>query len=171
MLTFAQSSTVHVEASWSVLVSWCALGVTLYNTWIRRDKRTKEDAEAEAEMRSKVNLMWTVLFPSGISKALRAGMLEKNSPLRWSIAALERHKDLVVAVRKFAEENCKQADDLKLLILLSDKFEHDITNLVQSDPAYSYESVLLSAFYLCRPDSQLFNKYSFDDEEKKDANN
>ena len=162
---FMQGSTVHVEASWSMLVSWCALLITVYNSWLKREKRTKEEIEEDLELRNQVKLMWQVMFPAGISKALRAGILEKNSPLRWSTAALERHEALVADIRRFYAEECRPADDLKLLLLLSGRFEHEITKLVQDDPAYSYEAMLLSAFYLCRPESKLFEKYKAAEED------
>lgn len=160
---------VHIEASWSLIVAFSALLVTVYNTMTRRDAKNESEAKTIAEIHQKVNIMWSMLFPASISHALRAGILEKNSPLKWSLEALERHKGVVDKLKCFYEEEGSKFDDMKLLLALSEKFEPEITSMVKQDPLYNYEAVLLSAFYLCRPDADIFKKYKFAEREEADG--
>lgn len=157
-----QGSTVHIEASWATMVAFVALLISIYNTWIKRDERTSKDAERFAELVQKVEILWNLLFPAAIGHALRAGILEKNSPLRWTIEALKKHQDIVEKIHSFYESSCVRLDDLSLLLELSKKFEADFHAMLATNENYRHEAIVLAAFYLCRPDAEIFKKYNFE---------
>ena len=172
MFTQATGATpaVEISASWSVLVSFAALGFTLYQTVIKRDEKRDELTKELVAMRQRVDVLWHLVFPASVAAALKGGILERHSPLTWSVTALNKMEPLTLKVQEWYDHTGHKFGDLQLLIQISSHFGSDIAQELIKDPevkAYGFEAIVLSLVYLCRPNSDLFDKYNDDEWQRK----
>jgi len=108
-------------------------------------------------------VLWHLVFPASVAAALKGGILERHSPLTWSVSALQKMEPLTEKVKAWYEKGGYKFGDLQLLIQISSHFGSDIAQQLVSDPevkAYGFEAIVLALVYLCRPDSDLFEKYN-----------
>lgn len=161
-MAWAQQA-VEIGVGWSTFVSFVAIGFTFYQTVMRRDERRDEFTQRLAALEVRQETLWHLIFPGSVAAALRGGILERNSPLTWSLEALAKLGPLTDRVKTWYDQGGNRYKDLELLIQLSNLFGADVTAALVAEPepkGYGYEAVVLALFYLCRPESELFRPFN-----------
>jgi len=162
--------------------------MAFYGVFLRRDiardelhNRISSNEQSIAVIKNQVEFIWNVVVVNGVGRGLRLGLLEKKSPLRWTVDALEKHKDLIDRVLHFynngkyksvlfklpndSKDNLtpvKDLPDAELVMALEQQFGDEIL-VTMREYEYQYETLIFSVLYLCRPESSLFTKFNKDD--------
>ena len=146
----------------TIIMAAISLIVAVYGVFLKRDVQRDLIVSKFSSMETKVDFLWKVMVETGIAGSIRIGFLEKNSPLRLSVHALEQYGDLIIRVKDFYTCH-KDLPDLELMIALDKDFSDDITEITTTKPEYTGESIVLSMLFVCRPTSSLFAKYNMED--------
>lgn len=165
--------TMEISASWSVLISFAALGFTLYQTVIRRDEKRDEITKEIVAMKQRVDVIWNLIFPGSVAAALRGGILERHSPLTWSTEAVKKYEPLLEKIREWYDHEGFKLRDLELLVQVSTRFGPDVTAALIAEPepkGFGYEAIILALTYMCRPNSELFSNYNTGEWQEKTTN-
>lgn len=157
-------AAVEISTSWSVLISFVALGFTIYQTVIRRDEKRDEMVKNVTSLTEKVNVIWHLIFPASVSAALRGGILERHSPLSWAPHALMNLEGLTSKVKEWYLSEGHLLKDLPLLVKISEVFGPDIAAFVVEEKprGFGFEAIVMSLFCLVRPDSELLAPFNED---------
>lgn len=174
-------SVAAVTAFIGLLLSIIGVGLSLYSV-VSRDTQikiavankiqeitTKVDSIVDekvqhrlAEIEAKMDIIWGLLIQNGLGAGLRLGLLEKKSPLRWSLQALKENEELISSICTWYAENGVNLKDIELLVALEKQFDQDILKLSKRYE-YQHMAVVIAILFLCRPDSAIFQKYQTDD--------
>lgn len=111
-----------------------------------------------AKIEARVELLWGFMMRKGMGEALISGLVERQSPLRVSIAALEKHGDLIEQVRKWYEQFGRKMPDIELTVSLETTFHADFERLCLTEGILPASCVAAMVFLL-RPESKAFEPF------------
>jgi hypothetical protein len=144
------------------VISLAGVITSVLASWLVARDHTHRDAVANAEWRGKiserVDAMYRIIFRTGISDGLHAGVLNQNSPITINVEAFREHPDLLGKLQQFYNAAGKSLSDLDLLVEIEKRFGDELDSFEKAHnlkPAASLAAVC----YLLRPEMKLFDKY------------
>lgn len=115
-----------------------------------------------ARIESRVELLWSFLMRRGVADALIGGVMEKSSPLRLKVQALEQHKALTEKARAFYLQAGHKMNDIGLIEELERRYGVEL-GAVASEHQMNAGGCLVALTFLLRPDMPLFKQFDTQD--------
>lgn len=112
----------------------------------------------QAKIEARVELMWSFMMRKGLSEALISGLVERQSPLKVSVAALERHADLIDKIKIWYEKFGKTMPDLELTVAMETIFHTEFEKICLDEKILPSACVSAMLFFL-RPESKIFDPF------------
>ena len=114
----------------------------------------------QAKIEARVDLIWSFLLRQGIASSILGGLVERNSPLRLSVHAVEKHKDFVAKLKEWynSHPEMQKLKDLDLFMALEKNFAVELNEVTMSENVLPGGTVA-AALFLLRPSSDSFKMY------------
>ena len=143
----------------AVLIALLGFILTFYQTVMKRDTLKAEMTEKFSEVKSRVDILWSLLFRRGISDAVASGLLERQSPLKLNVDVLSGHTSLIEKIQEFYNAKGRKLQDLELLVELEKNFGQDLQRLCDETPGLLPGACLAAMVFMVRPHAELFEKF------------
>jgi hypothetical protein len=106
----------------------------------------------------KVDFIWRQVMEPLMMKAVKDGLLRKESPLRANVQALAAHDDLLTKAMEFYEQGGKRLADWQLMDEIQKKFGAELA-IVAEEGHVSVEGCAIALAFYLRPEMELFKQF------------
>jgi hypothetical protein len=116
-----------------------------------------------ARIEARVDIIWTFILRQGVASSILGGLVERNSPLRFNVGALQRHQDFVARLQDWYTPARQRLRDLELFVELESSFSKEFTAICEEEKVLP-GGCTAAAMFLLRPAT--YKEYETKDWEK-----